>query len=559
MAPGGNIHNGQFSVHFIFNYVLYDDVSLSWIAACTFSVPVTQMATYDFQILSHSADGKVWTVAPKQNENIRRDKLGKPFDLKIDGHYTGSDASFQASCILKNYGFGHDHQTLSPVTHSTGTKYDYDDVLMKSILFYEAQRSGKLPPDNRIPWRADSALNDRGDNGEDLTGGWYDAGDNVKFGFPMSASVTLLAWGLLEYKDAYEKAGQLEYMYKCIRWPVEWMLKCHTGPTELYVQVGDGGRDHGFWGRPEDMTMARPAFKITESRPGSDVASEYAAAMAASYLVFKDKDPAFANKLLTHAKQIYTFAEKFKGKYSDAVTNAAAFYRSVNYNDELSWGALWLHKATNDSSYLPLAEKYYALSEPPPAWAQSWDEKNTGNMILLYEATGKSQYKQDIESTFTSWMPGGTVPYTPKGLGFRLQWGSLRYASNMAFMALLAADAGIHSTEYRRWAKSQIHYALGDTGRSFVVGFGTNPPQRPHHRASSCPMIPVPCSPNAKSLPGPNPHTLYGALVGGPDQSGKYEDNRDNYVMNEVACDYNAGFQSAVAGLEHLSLTGDLP
>lgn len=56
-------------------------------------------------------------------------------------------------------------------------------------------------------------------------------------------------------------------------------------------------------------------------------------------------------------------------------------------------------------------------------------------------------------------------------------------SANMAFMALLAADAGIHSTEYRRWAKSQIHYALGDTGRSFVVGFGTNPPQKPHHRA----------------------------------------------------------------------------
>lgn len=37
------------------------------------------------------------------------------------------------------------------------------------------------------------------------------------------------------------------------------------------------------------MTMERPAFKITESKPGSDVASEYAAAMAASYLVFKDK------------------------------------------------------------------------------------------------------------------------------------------------------------------------------------------------------------------------------------------------------------------------------
>lgn len=55
-----------------------------------------------------------------------------------------------------------------------GSKYNYDDVLYKSILFYETQRSGKLPADNRIPYRGDSALNDKGANGEDLTGGWYD-------------------------------------------------------------------------------------------------------------------------------------------------------------------------------------------------------------------------------------------------------------------------------------------------------------------------------------------------------------------------------------------------
>ena len=46
----------------------------------------------------------------------------------------------------------------------------------------------------------------------------------------------------------------------------------------------------------------------------------------------------------------------------------------------------------------------------------------------------------------------------------------------------------------------------------------------------------------------PNVHTLCGALVGGPDQSDGYKDERSNYVMNEVACDYNAGFQTAIAG-----------
>jgi len=51
---------------------------------------------------------------------------------------------------------------------------------------------------------------------------------------------------------------------------------------------------------------------------------------------------------------------------------------------------------------------------------------------------------------------------------------------------------------------------------------------------------------------GPNPHILTGALVGGPDDTDKYEDSRKDYVHNEVAMDYNAGFQTAVAGLAHL-------
>lgn len=53
-------------------------------------------------------------------------------------------------------------------------EYNYAQVLYLSILFYEAQRSGKLPANNRIPWREDSALHDGKDVDRDLTGGWYD-------------------------------------------------------------------------------------------------------------------------------------------------------------------------------------------------------------------------------------------------------------------------------------------------------------------------------------------------------------------------------------------------
>ena len=52
-------------------------------------------------------------------------------------------------------------------------------------------------------------------------------------------------------------------------------------------QVGNGGADHAYWGRAEDMTMNRPAYKLTTSKPGSDLAAETAAAMAAGYMVFK--------------------------------------------------------------------------------------------------------------------------------------------------------------------------------------------------------------------------------------------------------------------------------
>ena len=51
---------------------------------------------------------------------------------------------------------------------------NYKDAIHKSLLFYEAQRSGKLPADNRIPWARDSALTDGSDVGVDLTGGYYD-------------------------------------------------------------------------------------------------------------------------------------------------------------------------------------------------------------------------------------------------------------------------------------------------------------------------------------------------------------------------------------------------
>ena len=65
--------------------------------------------------------------------------------------------------------------TEEPVDNGecTTSLTNYKEVIHKSLLFYEAQRSGPLPADNRIPWRKDSALTDGNDVNEDLTGGYY--------------------------------------------------------------------------------------------------------------------------------------------------------------------------------------------------------------------------------------------------------------------------------------------------------------------------------------------------------------------------------------------------
>ena len=73
---------------------------------------------------------------------------------------------------------------------------------------------------------------------------------------------------------------------------------------------------------------------------------------------------------------------------------------------------------------------------------------------------------------------------------------------------------------------------------------------------SSCPNEPATCDWNTYNSPSPNAQILYGGLVGGPDANDNYSDDRANYVANEVATDYNAGFQGAVAALKTLAVNG---
>ncbi len=437
--------------------------------------------------------------------------------------------------------------------------YNYGEALQKSMFFYQAQRSGDLPDNFPVSWRGDSGLQDGSDVGKDLTGGWYDAGDHVKFGLPMAFSTTMLAWGAIASPTGYTKAGQLDELKDNLRWVDDYFVKAHTAPNELYVQVGDGEADHKWWGPAEVMTMARPAYKISASCPGSDVAAETAAALASSAIVFKD-DATYAAKLITHAKQLYSFADTYRGSYSDCVTAASAYYKSWSgYQDELVWGAYWLYKATGDATYLAKAESEYdklgtenQTTTHKYKWTVAWDDKTFGAYALLAMETGKQKYVDDTNRWLDYWtvgVNGQKVPYSPGGQAVLDSWGSLRYAANTSFVALVYSDWLTNATlkaRYHDFGVRQINYALGDNPRksSYVVGFGNNPPTKPHHRTAHGSWL------DSITDPVDDRHVLYGALVGGPPSANDaYTDSRSDYTANEVATDYNAGFTSALARL----------
>jgi hypothetical protein len=445
---------------------------------------------------------------------------------------------------------GRELETTTPAP--APAKFNYAEALQKALYFYDAQRSGPLPQNFRVSWRGDSGLQDGADVGVDLIGGYYDAGDGVKFGLPMASAMTLLAWGGIEFREGYEKSEQWGYLLDAVRWGDDWLMKAHAAPDVLYGQVGRGDLDHAVWGSPETMTMARPAFRVDAEHPGSDLAGEAAAALAAGSILFKKIDPDYAARCLSHAKELFDFADRRRGVYSAAIEDARAYYASFSgYQDELAWAAAWLAKATGEPRYLAQAEKIFRDSLQGGSWhgTQSWDDKKYGTAILLAQLTGKAEYATAVNRWLNFWTGTGGehVRTTSGGLAWLDQWGSLRYAANTAFLALIYAEtAGAKQGErYRAFAVRQIRYMLGDNPRrsSYVVGFGNNPPQRPHHRAAS--------GTTDVGDPSPNRHVLYGALVGGPSapDDGAYSDDRGNYITNEVALDYNAGFTGALAGL----------
>ncbi|XP_047337391.1 endoglucanase 6-like [Impatiens glandulifera] len=469
----------------------------------------------------------------------------------------------------------------------TSAGHDYGQALTKSILFFEAQRSGYLPQNQRVKWRGHSGLNDGKTNGVNLVGGYYDAGDNVKFGLPMAFTVTMMSWSIIEYGRQMAQSGELSHAMDAIKWGTDYFIKAHPQPYVLYGEVGDGNTDHYCWQRPEDMTTPRQAYKIDVNNPGSDLAGETAASMAAASIVFRRYNPSYSRLLLSHAQQLFDFADKYRGKYDSSITVAQKYYRSVSgYADELLWAAAWLYKATNNQYYLSyLAKNGDSLGGT--GWAMSefgWDVKYPGVQTLVAKLLmgGKAgnyapvfkKYQDKAEFFMCSCLGKGTrnVQKTPGGLIYRQRWNNLQFATSASFLLSVYSDylssAGknlncasgtVSPSEILAFAKSQVDYILGDNPRatSYMVGYGNNFPQQVHHRASSIVSIKVDSTfvscrggyATWFSKKSRDPNVLTGAIVGGPDAYDNFADQRDNYEQTEPATYNNAPLLGTLARL----------
>lgn len=204
------------------------------------------------------------------------------------------------------------------------------------------------------------------------------------------------------------------------------------------------------------------------------------------------------------------------------ITNTSRDWYIFRWNLEY-WSGMKAEDAENQVFEVPVTEhKYFGPDD------------------TLWNTTITAEEIADLPTTDGAWLAK-----TPAGFSMLNEYGSARYDTAAQLCALVYAKETGDMT-FADWSKGQMEYIMGNNpmGRAYIVGYDLeNGACHPHHRASH----------GSKALSALDPvdqvHVLWGALVGGPDSDDYHVDDTNDYIYNEVAVDYNAGFVGACAGL----------
>ena len=444
--------------------------------------------------------------------------------------------------------------TLGSMAASAASYDNYAKLLQYSMYFYDGNMCGSdVDTASQFSWRGSCHGSD------EVDGGFHDAGDHVKFGLPAGYTASTLGWGYYEFKDSYDALGQTAHLQAltnrfCDFFKASTKLSGDT-VTSFCYQVGVGQADHDVWCSPESQNDQSLRTAYWTSDDASDIAAEYAAALAVNYINFGNAED------LKYAKALYNYSIKTN---KANCPEAANFYNSYDYYDDQAWAAGWLYLATNDSTYSSFLDKFMNDTNAGKSgqsgckWGvystMCWNNVSLGAAILQSEITGDAMDWAKVTTYLNGKCTSESTYYCES------DWGSARYNTALQMAALATTKYSAKSgMDYSSWCKAQMGMILGNNPKNvnFVVGMDSNSAKYPHHRAAS--GYQSFDEMKGKTDYSSNGHTLVGALVGGPaDSNFTYTDSVNDYQANEVALDYNAGLVGAAAGLYSIYKTGSV-
>ncbi len=408
----------------------------------------------------------------------------------------------------------------------------------------------------------------------DVAGGWYDAGDHVKYVVNGGIAVwTLLNWyertrsfgvSINDFGDGKfaipENSNRVPDLLDEVRWELEFLIKMQVPPgSDL-----SGMAHHKIHGEIWTPIPTAPNSDVTRRflRPPSTAATlNLAAAGAQCSRVFKDVDAGFSNRCLASAERAWQAAELHPHVYAPGGDKEGGGpYSDTDVTDEKYWAAAELFITTGEEKYLKAARQsphYLKMPMQAGGGVSSFSWSSVAGCGTVSLATVPSNLSRvDVEAARknvvsaaqhyldASKRSGYRVPLP--AVGGRYPWGSNSFVLNNGVVLALAYDYTKQQV-FLDGALDALNYILGRNpmAKSYVTLYGTRPLQNPHHRFWACQADPqFPCPPPGIISGGPNSGAedpaAQAAGLGGCAPQKCYLDNIESWSTNEVAINWNA-------------------
>lgn len=428
-------------------------------------------------ISDHKLDKFNFFLLDAQGNRVFKSKLKRDLGayLAFEHHYLADFSKFQKS---GSYTLHVEKSVSPPFQISTSV---YKPLTRDLLGFLKTQRCGDTDPDNHTACHLSDATSIVGRQpgiAPDLKGGWHDAGDYIKFTLTTSHTVYMF---LLTYEinraliPDYNQNGLSDILDEA-KIGLDWLMKMHYRQDDLLVQVQDL-QDHSVgWRLPENdpLVNKRPAYRA----PSKTYCGSFSAAMALGASIFRELgDISYADKCLTHAKQVYALSQT---DIPDFATGPDSMYYDKTSWDNLALAAIEMYRTTGTRRYLKDAKKL--IDENDPIDWMSWGD--VGGLAYARSVQYHHESKLKLEETLLRFETN--VDLNPFGYPFKsFLWGSLSSQTGIGILAVLY-NYYTGSKQFNSIAERQRDFVLGcnQHGVSFVVGYGSVYPQHLHHQVA---------------------------------------------------------------------------